>query len=150
KAGDRYVPPRDERTFHVLFQQNCAGCHGADGKLGPAPPLNDKLFLALIPDAELQRVITEGRPGTLMPAFATAQGGPLTAEQVTVWADGIRSRWGSVEPSSSQAPPYRLVSTRPGGAGAGNEDEGLKVFTRACASCHGDHGRGGRTVGAIN
>jgi cytochrome c oxidase cbb3-type subunit 3 len=150
KPGDRYVAPHEERTFHVLFQHNCAGCHGADGKLGPAPPLNDKLFLSLIPDMELQRIITEGRPGTLMPAFATAQGGPLTAEQVTVLADGIKSRWGSVESTSSQAPPYRHVPAGPGGAGAGNEAEGLRVFTRACASCHGDDGRGGRTVGAIN
>ena len=73
---------RRERTFDALFRRNCAGCHGADGKLGPAPPLNDQLFLALIPDAELQRVIAEGRPGTLMPAFAAAKGGQLTAEQV--------------------------------------------------------------------
>ena len=37
---------------------------------------------------------------------------------------------------------------------AGNKDEGLKVFARACASCHGDRGQGrqsdGKSVGAIN
>jgi len=52
------------------------------------------------------------------------------------------------------APPYLLAKARPDGAGAGNKEEGLKVFARACASCHGDHGRGGqyggKTVGAIN
>ena len=77
RAGDRYIPPRDEKTFDALFRRSCVGCHGADGKLGPAPPLNDRLFLALVPDAELRRVIAEGRPGTLMPAFATASGGEL-------------------------------------------------------------------------
>src|SRR5262249_50194323 len=140
--------------FHVLYRQNCAGCHGADGKLGPAPPLNDKLFLALIPDTELRRVITEGRPGTLMPAFDTAKGGPLTAEQVTVLADGIKSRWGPVEPAPPGAPPYLLGPARPESAGAGSKEAGLGVFARACASCHGDHGQGGRyggkTVGAVN
>jgi cytochrome c oxidase cbb3-type subunit 3 len=158
KTGDRYVPPQKESTFNVLFQQNCVGCHGADGKLGPAPPLNDKLFLALLPDTELQRVITEGRPGTLMPAFATAKGGQLTAEQVDVLAEGIKPRWGPVEPAPSGAPPYLLAQARPDGAGAGNKEEGFKVFARACASCHGDHGQGGqyggksdgKSVGAIN
>jgi mono/diheme cytochrome c family protein len=154
KTGDRYVPPQKESRFNVLFQQNCAGCHGADGKLGPAPPLNDQLFLALLPDTELQRVITEGRPGTLMPAFATAKGGPLTAEQVAVLADGIKSRWGPDEPAPRGAPPYLLVPARPERAGAGNKEEGLGVFARACAPCHGDHGQGGRyggkTVGAVN
>jgi len=158
KTGDRYVAPQKERRFNVLFQRNCVGCHGADGRLGPAPPLNDKLFLALIPDTELHRVITEGRRGTLMPAFATAKGGQLTAEQVDVLAGGIKPRWGSVEPTPSGTPPYVLAKARPDGAGAANKEEGLKTFARACASCHGEHGQGGRygarsdgkSVGAIN
>ena len=54
--------PADEATqFNALYTTHCAGCHGADGKLGPAPPLNDPIFLAIVPDAELLRVITEGR-----------------------------------------------------------------------------------------
>jgi cytochrome c oxidase cbb3-type subunit III len=150
KTGDRYVPPREQRTLDVLFQQNCVGCHGANGKLGPAPPLNDKLFLALIPDTELHRVIREGRPGTLMPAFAAAQGGQLTAEQVDVLAGGIKRRWGAVEPAPSGAPPYLLAEDRADGAGTGNKEDGLKVFARACASCHGDQGQGGKSAGAIN
>lgn len=106
RPEDQYVPPQQERTFSVLFQKNCVGCHGADGKLGPAPPLNDPLFLALIPDAELQHVVSEGRPGTLMPAFAVANGGPLTAEQVKILAEGIKSTWGPVEsPPRGTVPP---------------------------------------------
>ena len=93
RAGDRYVPPREVKAFDALFGRSCAGCHGADGKLGPAPPLNDPLFLAQIPDAELRRVIAEGRHGTLMPAFATSAGGELTAEQVDILAEGIKKRW---------------------------------------------------------
>jgi cytochrome c oxidase cbb3-type subunit III len=154
RSGERYVPPQQERAFPVLYRQNCAGCHGADGTLGPAPPLNDKLFLALIPDRELKRVIAEGRTGTLMPAFATASGGPLTAEQATILANGIKSGWDSVEPAPRGAPPYLLASARSKGAGAGSEEDGLDVFAMACASCHGDHGQGGRyggqTVGAVN
>ena len=158
QTGDRYVPPQEEKSFSALFKRNCVGCHGVDGKLGPAPPLNDKLFLVLLPHTELQRVIREGRPGTLMPAFATAKGGPLTAEQVKVLAGGIKQRWGPVEPVPSRAPPYLLAQTGPDGPGAGNKEEGFKVFAQVCASCHGDHGQGGRyggrsdgkSVGAIN
>jgi len=156
KTGDRYVPPQNERAFRILFQQNCVGCHGADGKVGPAPPLNDTLFLALIPDTELQRVIMEGRPGTLMPAFATARGGNLTAEQVNVLVEGLKPRWGSAEPAPSGAPPYLFDQAKL--ERAGSKENGIKVFARACASCHGDHGEGGshgvrthgESAGAIN
>jgi mono/diheme cytochrome c family protein len=154
KTADRSFPPLSERRFDALFQQNCVGCHGADGKVGPAPPLNDKLFLAVIPHTELGRVIAEGRPGTLMPAFAAAKGGPLSAEQVRILADGIKPRWGPLEPAPSEAPPYSLAQSRPDGTGAGNKNDGLKVFARSCASCHGDNGRGGqrgpKSAGAIN
>lgn len=158
KAGDAYVPPQKEMTFHVLFQQNCVGCHGTDGKLGPAPPLNDRLFLAVIADAELQRVISAGRPGTLMPAFGTAQGGQLTTEQVKILALGIKRYWGSVEPAPSGVPPYVRAHTDAVAAAAGSKEAGVKVFARACACCHGDDGQGGSyggragdtPVGAIN
>lgn len=150
KPADQYVPPQKVLTFSVLFQLNCVGCHGADGKLGPAPPLNDRLFLALVPDAELQRVVTEGRAGTLMPAFAAAKGGQLTAEQVKVLVEGVQSRWGPGAPAASGAPPYLAAQTKPDSDGAGNKEEGVKVFARACATCHGDQGQGGKAAGAIN
>jgi cytochrome c oxidase cbb3-type subunit 3 len=85
---DAPVPADRELRFGVLYGQNCAGCHGADGKLGPAPPLNDDLFRALIPEKELRDVISDGRsvvPGqpTPMPAFAKPRG-KLTVPQIQV------------------------------------------------------------------
>ena len=72
--ADRPVPPDQVTNFDTLYRQNCAGCHGADGKLGPAPPLNDPLFLAIVPDAELlQRDQRAAVAGTPMPAFAQRQ-----------------------------------------------------------------------------
>jgi mono/diheme cytochrome c family protein len=122
--------------------------------MGPAPPLNDKLYLALIPATELKRVIAEGRSGTLMPAFGAANGGHLMPEQVDILAEGIKSRWGTVDPPPSDAPSYLLADNAADGAGAGIKEEGLKVFALACASCHGDHGQGGQSegesAGAIN
>src|SRR5205085_7892511 len=82
KLADRPVPADQVTDFDALYKTHCAGCHGADGKLGPAPPLNDPLFLTVVPDTELRRVITEGRAVTAaqktpMPAFAREKGGPL-------------------------------------------------------------------------
>ena len=34
--ADRPVPADQVKDFDVLFGTRCAGCHGADGKLGPA------------------------------------------------------------------------------------------------------------------
>jgi mono/diheme cytochrome c family protein len=154
RAGDRNVPAQAESKFNALFLQNCVGCHGADGKFGPAPLLNDKLFLALIPETELRRVIAAGRSGTLMPAFAAAQGGPLSAEQVDVLANGIKTRWGPVESVREGTPPYLPEHTGPDRAPGGSMEDGLRVFARACACCHGDQGQGGQSdgkpVGALN
>src|SRR5215469_1594554 len=99
KPDDRPVPADQVKDFGTLYATHCAGCHGADGKLGPAPPLNDPLFLAIVPDAELLRVIAEGRvvgpdQKSPMPAFAQERGGPLTSAQVKVLADKIKQQLG--------------------------------------------------------
>ena len=129
--------------FGKLYATNCAGCHGGEGKLGPAPPLNDKLFLAIIPDEELLRVVREGRPGTPMPAFARDKGGPLTDKQVEAVARGIKPLWGGTPPKE-KPPPYLAPK------GAGDKERGAKLFALACAACHGQKGQGGDDAGAIN
>jgi mono/diheme cytochrome c family protein len=172
---DRPVPADEVLSFDRLFGENCAGCHGADGKLGPAPPLNDALFRALVPEKTVESVVSSGRPGTLMPAFAQAQGGTLTADQVRVLvleikgipyrivkkcegearkvevvrdANGPAPKWGLPGPAPGGAPPY------PAGDRSGDAGRGRKVFARACANCHGEHGQGTKggdsPVGAVN
>jgi mono/diheme cytochrome c family protein len=142
--------------FGLLYATRCAGCHGVNGTFGPAPPLNDPIFLAIVPDGELLRVITEGRgvtPGqkSPMPPFAQDRGGPLTGAQVKVLADGIKKRWETSVSASGSLPAY----IGPAVTGGGNKDEGVRVFARACAGCHGTEGQGekdGRPLpgGAIN
>jgi cytochrome c oxidase cbb3-type subunit III len=151
---DRPVPAEKVLAFDALFSRNCAGCHGKDGKLGPAPPLNDPLFRAIVPVVELEKVLTYGRPGTSMPAFARSQGGPLSKAQVQVLVreikgvlrplkveivgdgQGITPRWGTVSAAGDSVPPYTLPAT------SGNEHNGAKLFTQACADCHGANGEG--------
>jgi mono/diheme cytochrome c family protein len=143
------VPAEDVVDFGPLFASRCAGCHGADGKVGPAPPLNDAIFLAIVPDEELLRVVTSGRPGTLMPAWSKEKGGPLTSKQVEVLAGGLKKQkdWTAPAKIGPETPPYLSP-------GVGNKDDGMRVFATACAGCHGEHGEGrrsnGKGPGAVN
>jgi len=138
---DRPKPPSEVLDFGALYAQNCAGCHGRTGQLGAALPLNDPLFLAIVPDSVLHDVITAGRHGTPMPAFLTDRTGPLTAAQVEVLADGLKKQWPASQ--TPDLPPYLA------GDAKGDPQRGAQVYARACAGCHGDHGQGGSTVGAI-
>jgi mono/diheme cytochrome c family protein len=169
--ADRPVPADQVTDFGTLYATRCAGCHGADGKLGPAPPLNDPLFLAIVPDEELSRVITNGRAvsptqKSPMPAFGLsksaklteAQGkawaelkeethadprqhGLLTAAQIKVLTEGIKQRWQAAAPANGSIPPYFVTKTVGSG---GDKEEGKRVFARACAGCHGSQGQGGK------
>jgi mono/diheme cytochrome c family protein len=135
-------PANKVLDFSKLYSRSCAGCHGADGRFGPAPPLNDPIFLAIVPDAELLKVITNGRPGTSMPAFLQDLGGPLTAAQVKAVAEGIKPRWGPGQ-APTDVPAYRAD-------GKGDPGQGARVFARACAGCHGDAGTGTKDIGPIH
>ncbi len=48
----------------------CSSCHGAEGKGGKFVTLSNPEFLAAASDGFLKYAITQGRPGTPMPAFA--------------------------------------------------------------------------------
>jgi mono/diheme cytochrome c family protein len=55
----------------AIFQQQCATCHGADGKGAGGPPdLTDPRTRSGVPAQRIIDVITNGKPGTAMPAFA--------------------------------------------------------------------------------
>jgi cytochrome c oxidase cbb3-type subunit III len=175
READRPVPADQVKDFDALYKTHCAGCHGADGRLGPAPPLNDPLFLAIVPDRELLRVIREGRavtPGqkSPMPAFSLGAGVPLSPAQAEAWArlkeethaaprqqgaltptqvqvlaEGIKKRWGPPASPPDWVPPYLA----PAGTSAGKKEEGAHVFARACAGCHSKEGEGVERDGKV-
>src|SRR5258705_13855483 len=68
--AERWRAPAEITDFNQLYTQNCAGCHGITGKLGAARPLNDPLYLSFVPDDALRQVISQGQPGTSMPAYS--------------------------------------------------------------------------------
>ncbi len=69
-------PPRwvaaDPARGRVLFERYCSGCHGAEGKGGEGPALNNPALLASATDTFLVETIRRGRRGTAMAGFATA------------------------------------------------------------------------------
>lgn len=135
--------------FEQLFATNCAGCHGANGLLGPAPPLNDQLFVEIVSEAELLRVIRDGRTGTPMPPFAHENGGSLTDAQVKVLAEGIKSHWKSEKPPEATPPPYVIAKNEGLQLSPINFERGAQVYERACAGCHGPNGTGGERNGSM-
>jgi mono/diheme cytochrome c family protein len=149
-AHVKYERPSEVHDFATLFAQNCSGCHGAEGELGAAPPLADPLFLAIIPETEFTRVVSEGRTATLMPAFAREHGGELTDEQIGILVRGIRSKWGSSEGVGPGPLPDYLAQAGTGEAPSSeNREAALQVFASVCGNCHGPRGQGGKEGGAI-
>ncbi len=114
KAGV-VVAPQAVANFRTLYLQNCAGCHGADDSPSGAIALDNPTYLAVVPRETLQKIITDGVPGSLMPAFAISAGGSLTDAQITILVDGIMA-WKKPAAPGAILPAY---SAPPGDAAAG-------------------------------
>src|SRR6184192_1799762 len=100
------IPPNEVTDFNLLYGQNCAGCHGAQGKGGAAIALANPVFLAIADDAAIRRTTANGVPGTPMPAFAQSAGGMLTDKQIDALVRGIRSWTKSDALGETTPPPY--------------------------------------------
>ena len=138
KPGPEVPRPDAILDFPTLYQQNCAGCHGAKGMDGPSYPLANPEYQALVDESVLRDVIAHGRHGALMPAFAISAGGTLTGDQVEVLVAGMRTAWYNPHALAGEhAPPYRSSA-------APNVAAGQQVYSTYCASCHGEN----KTVGA--
>ena len=141
-VGSEAVRPNEVLNFDTLYQQNCAGCHGEQGKGGAAIALNSPVYLEIADDATLRRVTAQGVPGTAMPAFAQSSGGMLTDEQISAIVAGIRSRWSKHDSLDVTPPGYSALAP-------GDPQHGGNVYETYCSSCHGATGRGGKRAGSI-
>jgi cytochrome c oxidase cbb3-type subunit 3 len=136
------VIPSDVVDFNALYGQNCAGCHGVDGKGGAAFALANPVFLAIADDTVIRRIASNGVPGTPMPAFAQSAGGTLTEKQVDALVSGTRS-WEKPNARGNQKPPPYTASI------PGDPQRGADVYRTYCSSCHGVEGRGGSKASSI-
>jgi mono/diheme cytochrome c family protein len=123
-----------------LYQANCAGCHGADGKGGAARGLVDPVFLDIADEATIRQVTARGVPGTAMPAFAKQSGGSLSDEQIDAIVREIRTGWADADAARDPSPLPYSTST------PGDPQRGAEVFTTFCSRCHGADGRGGQRI----
>src|ERR1700687_6420049 len=137
RAGSEVVPPSEVVEFSALYGQNCAGCHGANGKSGAAIALANPVFLAIAEDTVIRRTAATGVPGTSMPAFAQSAGGMLTEKQIETLVRGIRS-WAKPDALGIQIPPSYLAQ------GPGDPQRGADAYRTYCSSCHGPNSGGGR------
>jgi mono/diheme cytochrome c family protein len=142
-AGAQEGVPEQVLDFAALFQTNCAGCHGTEGRGGAALALADPVYLAIADDAVLAGAIREGVAGSLMPAFARSAGGLLTDAQVAALVQGIRRQWARPDALRGVVPPP-YAAPAPGDPGRGTQ-----VFQTFCAGCHGPGGRGSPKASAV-
>ena len=128
-------------TGHQLFGDNCAACHGRDGKGGSNyPDLTDDDWIWGGGLEKIQQTMTVGvnsrHPETRvgqMPAFGKDE--MLDRQQVLDVAAYVRSL---SDPSSSTA------------ENIGQIDKGREVFQTNCVACHGEDAKGNAELGAPN
>lgn len=119
---------RDAKPDNVaatLFANNCAGCHGGDGRGGErGPNIATKREMVILSDAQLTAILNKGVLASGMPAF-----GALGDKKIMQLVSYLRELQGMGD--SGEA---RLI---------GDVGEGEKIYFDNCSRCHMVHGKGG-------
>ena len=143
QGGAGVLAPNEVLEFGALYSDNCAGCHGENGRGGAAIALANPVYLAIADDRSIRNVIANGVRGTSMPAFAESAGGLLTNQQIDVITQQIRARWSRSGVLDGANPPGYAAKS------AGDTQRGQADYKMYCESCHGPDGGGGPKGSAI-
>jgi putative heme-binding domain-containing protein len=111
------------RSGMALFRIRCADCHGLDARGYRGPDLT-ALLAGDMTDERLFQTIRKGVPGTDMPA----------ANESSTPDDDLLMMIAYL----------RKLGTAPAERPVGNVENGARLFTSQCTSCHRVAGRGGR------
>lgn len=115
-----------QRSGQVLYESNCAGCHGLDGRGGEhAPNIATVARVQQLTDDDLLRIVRDGIRSAGMPAF----GARFSGDQLSAVAAYVQSLQGQQKIA----------------AGPGNAQNGRSIFfgKGGCSECHMAAGQGG-------
>lgn len=129
----------DPQAGGDLYVENCAVCHGVNGQGRIGANLQN--FPGIDVNAALTQTIRDGISGTVMPAWAASNGGPLTDGQIADIVAYIRATFGGTEPIEPM-PEYDPPEMEPLPDVEGNPAQGAVVYQENCAMCHGEQGSG--------
>jgi mono/diheme cytochrome c family protein len=139
--GETGDPERGGR----LFVDNCVVCHGVNGQGRVGANLDN--FPGIEVSATISQTIRQGVPGSVMPAWGEANGGPLTDQNIADITAYIIGAFGGTEPLAP-LPTYQppVIPTLPDING--DPSAGAVVFQTNCVMCHGREGQGliGKTL----
>jgi len=125
-----------------LYAENCAVCHGPNGE-GRVGATLAKNWPSIRPDLTVETIIENGVPGSVMPAWGQANGGPLSKAEIAAlmvyilsWQTGGAPTFAPAMTATSRPPitPIALVQ--------GDPNRGAILFDENCAVCHGLEGEG--------
>lgn len=120
--------PRALTVGRNLFANNCAACHGSDGRGAPGfPNITDKDWLWGGEPDLIEATIREGRNGIMTPWIDVL--GPKGVDDVVAYVLTLSGRQAS---------------------GAGDAAAGKAQFEAICSACHGVDGKGNHALGAPN
>lgn len=125
-----------------IYSENCAVCHGADGK-GRVGATLAKDWPSIRPDLEVKTTIENGVAGSPMPPWSQANGGPLTEEEIDALVYYILG-WQTGGPQlvfPTATAIQRPAITPPPGI-SGDPNQGAVLFDQNCVVCHGPDGQG--------
>jgi len=134
-----------------LFGGNCSLCHGQFGQGGPNPslpgdfiaPISSSEYLKTRDDATIRNIISQGQPDFGMSPFGSANGGPLSDEEVESIVAFIRS-WEANPPVATPPEiPAPEVSATAVPRAVQPAFTVKQLYVGICAQCHGLNGEGG-------
>lgn len=145
QTGTAAAPPVNDE-FSRIYQESCSVCHGDDGKgarwgqesLSAKP----RDFTSAAAQADLTRdrmivSVTNGRPGTPMPGFASQ----LSPQQIEGIVDYVRARFMNMTATTADAGENYHDRPFPNDL-SGRFERGSALYYANCAECHGGAGDG--------